>query len=284
MAVEKLVVVAAAEGGAADFPDPQFPPLPYQLLPHIQVALPAGRCRKPEGLKYFRTYFITRAANTYATMHYQVSCDAPCTPLQEAHSPLQNPATRPPPPCVEQGHRPGDRIDEVDRGAICHGDGQQDASGIRGVAVYPVEEEPAAPTLVPDDLRSVDLAAEGDKGEAWLDTAEGRPLPQHPPNRLVAGKAKVEWFCGGTARGEAGDDPETLAPTRDCHSGDRPIAEELFLYDCHIVHGGLPTVWQGLKRRRVARAEHADEIGRRTSCSRLARIPFSECQRCSAQL
>lgn len=45
--------------------------LPDQLRPHVEGTLPRRRGCETEGLEDFRTYFITVATNTNATMHYQ---------------------------------------------------------------------------------------------------------------------------------------------------------------------------------------------------------------------
>src|SRR5207244_13385588 len=96
-----LAVVGTAPGRRADVPEPQRAPLLHQHVAQIQPARP-GLGATGELREHFRTYFITRAANSWATMHYNIAGAHERLPLHELHAALQNPPPPAAPPGVQQ--------------------------------------------------------------------------------------------------------------------------------------------------------------------------------------
>src|SRR5437660_8395685 len=105
-----------------------------------------GGPRRPTGCQLvhdFRTYFIARTTNTNTTMHYNLARFHERLAPDQGHALLQHPASRTPPPRVQQRHHTLLGGDEIDRNAVGDGNREEHAGRPGGVAVHAVEDEPA---------------------------------------------------------------------------------------------------------------------------------------------
>src|SRR5437762_3928375 len=98
-----------------------------------------GPSREPFG--DFITYFITCTANTYATMHYDVSWSHPAAP-ERGDATIEHPRRHSPPPGMEQRDHATVRRHEVHRHAVGHRHCEQHAGLSRGVAVHSLDDQP----------------------------------------------------------------------------------------------------------------------------------------------
>src|SRR5207253_10658733 len=111
--------------------------------------------------EHFRTYFIARATNPWATMHYDIGGTHECLPLHELDTALQDPSRGAAPPGVQQRDHPLLGRCQVDGDAVGDRDGEQQSGRAGRVAVAAVEDEPAGGgRAVPGDRRTVDLVRE----------------------------------------------------------------------------------------------------------------------------
>ena len=151
---------------------------PLGLLGEDAAQIEMRRFGPPEAIGDFRTYFITLAANTYATMHYDVTCPGEATRLQEVDGPLQNPAGRAAPPRVDERERAFVGHRQVHGYAVRDGDREQDAGFVRRMSIDPVEDEPTLrERLVPLHRGPVDLMGEDDGGKAIAECRAERAPP-----------------------------------------------------------------------------------------------------------
>src|SRR6266699_3659329 len=124
---EVLPVVGATPGRERDSADPQR----LGLLPHrgAETHAPRRALGAPAELaQHFRTYFIALTANTYSTMHYDISRPCQRHPLHELHAALQDASRRSAPAGVQQRHHSLLGRRDVDRDAIGDGDREQEAA------------------------------------------------------------------------------------------------------------------------------------------------------------
>src|SRR2546427_10403742 len=116
-------------------------------------------------------------------MHYDISRTDEPVAFDELHAALENAGGGAPPAGVQQRHDPFLRGDQVNRDAIGHADGEQQAASARGMPVRAVEDGPAVLTLaVPLPRGPVALMAQHDPRERGGDGGPGPPAAAHPPS------------------------------------------------------------------------------------------------------
>src|SRR2546422_392056 len=149
--------------------------------------MPRG-LRGLEPTQHLSTHLITRAANTYSTMHYNVCRWHERLTPHHIDAPLHDPARRAAPTGVQQRHNLLVRHDEIDGDAIGDRDGEEHPAGPRSVPVHTVEDEPALlPLTVPLHGRAVDLVAQHDAREGGAEgSAESPPAGHDLPHVLLA--------------------------------------------------------------------------------------------------
>jgi hypothetical protein len=91
-------------------------------------------------------------------MHYNLLNGAPSFRSQPRDAGSQNPAGGAPPAGVEQSDSTPGRH-EIDRDAIGDGHGEQDPRLSGDPRIYPVDLDPAAPTVYAADLDAMNLIA-----------------------------------------------------------------------------------------------------------------------------
>src|SRR5947199_10579671 len=187
--------------------------------------MPRGR-RGCEPTQHLSTYLVTRAANTYSTMHYNVGRWHERLAPHHIDAPLQDPARRAPPAGVQQRHDVFVRHDEIGRNAIGDRDGEEHSAGPRSVPVHAVEDEPAfLPLAVPLHGRSVDLVAEQHGGETGAKGgAEGPPAGHDLPDVLLAPQPEGKRAPAGR---DARDDPIAFRPFAERHARDGGVGDGL---------------------------------------------------------
>ena len=139
---------------------------------------------------------------------------------------MQDPARRAPPAGVQQRHDPFLRGDQVNRDAIGHADGEQQAASARGMPVHAVEDEPAVLTLaVPLQRGPVDLMAQHGPWERGVDGGPERPpAGHHLSHVLLAPQSEREAAPPGR---DARHDPVAVRPLDQFHAGHRGVGHRL---------------------------------------------------------
>src|SRR5881392_3023876 len=105
MRKEVIAVVGTAPGRRADLHEPQGAPLLHQHLPQIEPAR-LGLDAAVRLRQHFRTYFITRTANTYSAMHYNIARAHEGLSFEQLDAAFQNPSHGTAPPGVQQRDHP----------------------------------------------------------------------------------------------------------------------------------------------------------------------------------
>jgi hypothetical protein len=147
-------------GGTPPGPGDPIETKPLRLVtqPFMQVEVPGpfpfSRCSA--ALHHLRTYFITGAADTYPTVHYNITWGTSRAVSQLFHSPAQNPAGGAPPSGMEQSHRPPWH-NEIDRDAIGDSHRQEDPRRGRDPPVDSLDLDPALADIQAHHLDAVHL-------------------------------------------------------------------------------------------------------------------------------
>src|SRR5437867_4163715 len=151
-------------------------------------------------------------------MHYDISRTDEPVAFDELHAALENAGGGAPPAGVQQRHDPFLRGDQVNRDAIGHADGEQQAASARGMPVHAVEDEPAVLTLaVPLQRGPVDLMAQHDPRERGVDGGPERPpAGHHLSHVLLAPQSEREAAPPGR---DARHDPVAVRPLDQLHAG-----------------------------------------------------------------
>src|SRR6266550_135104 len=108
----KARVVRRTEGRDAHLFDAQRRGLPGEHGANVDVRLTADRWLT-QRLSDFRTYFIARTANRYATMHYNIGDIGASALDEQGHSGLENPRRGAAPTGVQQCDGPARGIGQV---------------------------------------------------------------------------------------------------------------------------------------------------------------------------
>jgi hypothetical protein len=203
-----------------------------QVVPQVEVPWPASRRLETTALENFRSNFIARPTNTYATVHYDVASIRASSLQQPTHSPGEDSSGGSPPSGMEESHSPPGRY-QVHRNAIGHCDREQDAGPARNPTIDSFFPDPSPGGIDLEQLHSVDLVPQDNSGEARHLPPQGQPTAHHFANRLVTPEPQIEAPAGvGTAPGYAGGDTVSLPPF-----------EELVARDC-ARYGALPDLGQ----------------------------------------
>src|SRR6185295_8996108 len=111
--IEGSAIVGTAPRGAGHPGEAQGPGLGREPAAQVQVPGAAARRGHAAPRHDFRSYFIAVPANPYPTMHYNISQRRRCRRDEPLDPGSQNPASRPPPPRMQQGDAPP-RDHEID--------------------------------------------------------------------------------------------------------------------------------------------------------------------------
>lgn len=180
--------------------------------------MPGARSFSPQSaaIHDFRTYFIARATNRYATMYYDIINSGAGMFNQGFYTALKNPARSASPATMEQGDRLSDGVDEVYRNAVSNGDRQEQTGGGGGMPIDAFDLHPTLPSMVPGHFGFVDLIAQDCGLEAGFRPPEGPPPRHNLSDRCLGPQTEVKSpaFALSSA-GYSGDDLVFLAPAGD---------------------------------------------------------------------
>src|SRR5512146_3539477 len=222
MREEPVLVMRRAEGRDRDVANAEIHGASGEDGSQVHEALASLSGATVELLRDVITYFIAVAANTYATMHYDVSPEGPRTRRQDFHTLLQYAIGHPPPPCVPQGDRAPLGSCQVDRDAVRHRDREQHSRLPGGMAIHALEHQPPRwPSFVPAHVGAVHLVSQHEGRESRLERlADGPPARHHRASRLFAPQAEGE---ASVPRGDPRHETVAVGPFAQLESRDGRI-------------------------------------------------------------
>ncbi len=213
--------MSRAPAGARHGPDSQGQSLCREDFTQIHPPGTRPASRKATGLSNLRANFIALTANAGATMHYNTRRYDSSALAQYFKPPGKYPGSRPSPPGVQEGDRALLGRHEIHRNAVGHGHGEKKPARRRGVAVYPVPDDPPLTATMPGNRGSVYLVAQDRRPEPGLGLAEATPPGHDVLHRRPGPEPEIE--LGSIGLRPASDprgNPVALPPARDLEPRD----------------------------------------------------------------
>jgi len=262
MAEKEVVLTPGTSARCGNLPKPQMISLGGENRPDIDMpgTIPIGR--EPTPVHDFTSNFITATANANATMHYNVRRQTPCAATEEPDAPFQNPSSGTPPAGMEKSNAPSTWVHQVDRDAVGHGDGEQDAAGGGDMPVHAFQLDPPGPGIGPDDLDPVGLVAEYGGPEALPRPPELPPPTHDLADRLPGPQPEIEFGPRRSPTGDPGHHTVASPPARDLEPGKGSFVKGLVEWRCH----DLSRAARSGRRARAAARQSARSLSRSGRC------------------
>jgi len=175
-----------------------------------------GPREKSAGFHDLSTYFIAATANSYSTMHYDISRRRSSSLGQPLDSTPEYPGCGASPACMQQADSVAVAINQVDRDAVGHSNEQHQPWCACQMAIQTLQDAPSIDPLVPGDSRAMHLVRHGKPAESGFRRPECAPAGHDLAHRLRRPESKVERFATYRSSGrDACDNTKPIAPARD---------------------------------------------------------------------